>query len=391
MRIAYATTYDARNASTWSKFKRGNYGSNSFIAAALENEGIDLDYLGPLEQGYRWLTRGKWLYYRHLFNQVYYSWADLAVCKSYARQLERKLKQTTADLVIAPEGANPIAYLNCSQPIVMWVDTLVAELVDYYPYLKDICNETRRNIFTYEKQAIDRCALIIVTSDWAKQNAVKHYGIDADKIVVLPRGANIELAPGRTLEKAQELVAARPQMPCRLLFSGISWQRKGGDIAVKVAEWLNAQGIDTELIILGCRPALDPMPSFVKVVGYIDKSTAAGKTALLDWVASAHFLILPTREDCAPNVLIEANAFGVPCLTTNIAGIPTVVKSDVNGEMFDLEAPIEAYGNYVAKYMRDRAAYEKLAIDAFNEYQHRLNWQAVGQQAKHHFKKILQQ
>ena len=390
MRIAYATTYDARDASTWSKFKRGNYGSNRFIAAALANEGIEIDYLGPLEQRYRWLTRGKWLYYRHLFKRVYYSWADLAVCKSYARQLEHQLQQSPADLVIAPEGANPIAYLNCPQPIVMWVDTLVAELVDYYPYLRDICNETRRNIFTYEKRAIDRCALIIVTSDWAKQNAVKHYGIEADKIVVLPRGANIELVPGRTLEDVKKLVKVRPQSPCRLLFSGISWQRKGGDIAVKVAEWLNAQGIETELVVLGCKPALDPMPSFVKGVGYIDKSTEAGKKELLDWVASAHFLILPTREDCAPNVLIEANAFGVPSLTTNIAGIPTVVKPDVNGAMFDLDAPIEAYGNYVAAYMRDRAAYEKLALNAFNEYQNRLNWQAVGQQAKHHFEKILQ-
>ncbi|MBE7383095.1 MAG: glycosyltransferase family 4 protein [Leptolyngbya sp. SIO1E4] len=389
MKIAYATTYDVRNAATWSKFKQGNYGSNRFIAMTLENEGIDIDYLGPLEKRYRWLTRSKWLYHRHISKQVYYSWAETAICKNYAHQFARKLKQSSADLVLATEGANPIAYLTCSQPLVLWVDTFVAELIDYYPYLKNLCAETRKSILTYEKRALDYCALIIVTSDWAKQSAIKHYGIDANKIVILPRGANIELAPGRTLDDVKTLIAARPQAPCKLLFSAISWQRKGGDIAVKVAEWLNEQGLDTELIVLGCKPPLNPLPPFVKAVGYIDKSTEAGRAELLNWVAGAHFLILPTREDCAPNVLIEANAFGVPCLTTNIAGIPTVVRSDVNGEMFDLDAPIEAYGKYVAAYMGDRAAYDRLAVDAFMEYQNRLNWKVVGQQAKAYFEKIL--
>ncbi|NER79575.1 MAG: glycosyltransferase family 4 protein [Leptolyngbya sp. SIO1D8] len=389
MKIAYATTYDARNAATWSKFKQGNYGSNRFIATALENAGIEVDYLGPLQQGYRWLTKGKWLYYRHLPKQMYYSWTETAVCKYYARQLSKKLKQSSADLVLATEGAHPIAHLECSQPLVMWVDTFIAELIDYYPYLKNLCAENTQSILRYEQQAIDRCASIIVTSDWAKKSILKHYKINANKVVVLPRGANIELAPGRTINEIQTLIAARPQNLCRLLFSGISWHRKGGDTAVEVATWLNEQGIETELIILGCKPPSKALPSFVKVIGYIDKSTETGFQELLNWVSSAHFLILPTRGDCTPNVLIEANAFGVPCLTTNITGIPTVIKRGFNGEMFALDAPIEAYGKYVIACMNNRQAYEQLAFNAFLEYQNRLNWKAIGEAAKGHFEGIL--
>lgn len=391
MKIAYATTYDARDAASWPKFKRGNYGSNSYIAATLENEGIELDYLGPLKQEYRWLTRSKWLYYRHIAKKDYYSWSELAVCKGYGRQLAQKLNASNADLVLATEGANPIAYLDCHQPLVLWADTVVAELIDFYPYLKNICQETRRSIFTYEKRAIARCDLLIMTSDWAKENVIKHYGIDDSKVVVLPRGANIELVPGRSPETIDKLIRSRPERPCRLLFSGLSWERKGGDIAVKIAKRLNQRGVPTELIVLGCQPKLKSIPSFVKPIGYIDKSTEQGVAEMMEWVGSAHFMVLPTREDCTPNVLIEANAFGVPCLTTAIAGIPTIIREDINGKAFAMTDSIETYCDYVIRYMGDREAYHRLAMGAFSEYQTRLNWRAIGQTAKALFSKLVEE
>lgn len=390
MEIAYASTYDVCDESTWSKHHRGTYGSNRFIAKALENEHIKLDYLGPLERGYRWLTRLKWLYYHHITHQKYYTWADPFVGKYYARQLQSKLQNTQADIVLATEGTFHIAHLECPQPLVFWTDTCIAELIDYYPYLQNLCLETKRNIYAYEKKALERCALVILTSDWGKERILKHYALPDEKVMVLPRGANFELAPGRTLEEVQALVQRRSQTVCRLLFSGISWERKGGDMALKVAEWLNQQGVETELIILGCQPPLKSLPPFVKVVGYIDKSTAAGKQELLDWVASAHFLILPTRGDCTPNVLIEANAFGVPALTTNIAGVSSIIRNYVNGQMFEPDASSSAYGEYIARYIRDRSAYEQFALNAFREYQTRLNWKTIGSTAKQHFAALLE-
>lgn len=390
MKIAYVSTYDVLDESTWSKHQRGNYGSNRFIAKTLENEGVEIDYVAPLTQTYRWLTRGKWLYYHHIAKQKYYGWAEPLVGQQYAHQIERHLRQTPSDLVLATEGTFHLAYLNCPQPIVLWSDTCIAELIDYYPYLQGLCRETKQNILAYEKQGLNRCALIILTSDWAKERLLQRYDLPSQKVVVLPRGANIELSPGRCSADIERLIHRRSKTQCRLLFSGMSWERKGGDVAVEVATWLNQQGISTELVVLGCQPP-KALPSFVKPVGYIDKSTEAGKQELLNWVSSAHFLILPTRGDCTPNVLIEANAFGVPCLATDISGVSTILHRGVNGERFGLEAAAAEYGECIARYTGDRAAYERLAMNAFMEYQTRLNWQAVGQAAKRHFEKLVEQ
>ncbi|MDB9529815.1 glycosyltransferase family 4 protein [Oscillatoria sp. CS-180] len=389
MKIAYASTYDVNDDSTWSKHQRGTYGSNHFIAKTLENEGFEIDYVAPLKQKYRWLTRIKWLYYQHIAERKYYSWAEPLVNQQYAKQIRQRLQQSSADFILATEGTFHLAYLNCSQPIIFWTDTCVAELIDYYPYLQNLCQETKQNILAYEKQGLDRCSLIVLTSDWGRDRIIEHYHLPPEKVIVLPRGANIELSPRRTLADIEHLIHQRSTTVCRLLFSGVSWERKGGDTAVQVAAWLNQNGVPTELVVLGCQPPLNPMPPFIKVVGYIDKSTATGQQELLDWVASAHFLILPTRGDCTPNVLIEANAFGVPCLTTNITGISTVIRNDVNGRMFPLHAAAAAYGEYIARYRSDRAAYHQLALNAFVEYQTRLNWEVVGKSAKQHFESIL--
>ena len=50
---------------------------------------------------------------------------------------------------------------------------------------------------------------------------------------------------------AQRMIEARPNDRCRLLFVGIGWERKGGDVAVEVARLLNDRGLPTELTMLG--------------------------------------------------------------------------------------------------------------------------------------------
>jgi glycosyltransferase involved in cell wall biosynthesis len=72
------------------------------------------------------------------------------------------------------------------------------------------------------------------------------------------------------------------------------------------------------------------------VKGFIPKNTKTGQALLESLLADAHFLVLPTRADCVPVVIAEANSVGLPVVTSNVGGIPTVVRTDVNGAMFPL-------------------------------------------------------
>ncbi len=169
---------------------------------------------------------------------------------------------------------------------------------------------------------------------------------------------------------------------------GVNWQRKGGDMALKVAQRLNDEGLATELHVVGCTPPGD-IPSFVKVHGFINRETEAGKAHIDQMFQSAHFLIYPTKADALGMVLSEAAAFGVPALASNVGGIPGLVKADITGQTFAVDADPDEYCAFVMSYMNDTNQYQSLAYSTFENYKNNMSWPAVGAQARAAFRELL--
>jgi glycosyltransferase involved in cell wall biosynthesis len=239
-----------------------------------------------------------------------------------------------------------------------------------------------------ENAALDRCKLVIFASDWAAQTAMKTYEIAQSKIRVVPWGANLE--DNRTYEDVKNIVKFRAATPCKLLFIGIDWFRKGGDIAIEVAKELNKMGLTTELLVVGCEPITsEPLPSYVKNLGFINKYTKEGINKMNQLFCESHFFIMPSRAESYGHVFCEANSFGVPCLATEIGGIPTIIKSGLNGKYFSLDASISEYCTYIASLMSNYSEYKRLAHSSFHEYQSRLNWATAGQTVKHLIRELV--
>ena len=95
-------------------------------------------------------------------------------------------------------------------------------------------------------------------------------------------------------------------------------------------------------------------------------------------MTEAHFLILPSRAECAAVVFAEASSFGLPSLGTKVGGIPTVIRDGKNGQTFSLYDNPEAYCDYIQALMSSRQKYNELALSSFREYSERLNWVVAG-------------
>lgn len=381
MKVAYVTTYELSNTLTWQKTHVGLGGAGYYISKALTNQSVLLDYISPLNKKKSIVTKFKWNFYRHLMKKDYYSWAEPLVFRDYARQVSRKISNLNSDIILCPENAVPIADLECKQPVVLWTDSTLAGLINFYPYLSNLCNETARNIYKMERSALSKCGLVILPSEWAAETAIKIYGLDRSKVKVVPSGANIEC--NRTEDDIREIVNFRASNPCKLLFIGVEWTRKGGDTALEVAKELNNRGLHTELTVVGCQPkSKESLPSFVKSLGFIDKFSKEGQEKIDKLLADSHFLILPSQAECYGIVFCEANSFGVPCLATNVGGIPTVIRDNINGKTFSIDSNISEYCDYIMTLMSDYNEYKKLAFSSFNEYQSRLNWSVACKKVK---------
>ncbi|MCU0566346.1 MAG: glycosyltransferase family 4 protein [Oculatellaceae cyanobacterium Prado106] len=368
MKIAYVTTYDARQVGQWGG------GTAAFMTQAFQQDGVDVDFVGPLVENHEFL-KFKWRIYRHLIRRDFMIERNQGFAQRAAREAALGIQQAKADVILAPIPI-PVAYLDCPQPIVTWSDATFAGLLNFYPEFSNLCPETLRDGHRLEQAALDRCHLAIFSSDWAAKTALTHYQVDPAKVKVVCYGTNLP-PQDRDFATIKTAVQNRPSDRCNLLFLGVDWVRKGGKMAVEVARSLNQAGLKTTLTVAGCDPLEHPIPDFVRPLGYIPKSSPAGLQQISQLLAESHFLILPSLGDCTPMVFGEANAFGVPCLSTDVGGIPSVIREGYNGKTFPLQADPADYCHYILDLFLHYDQYQDLALSSFQEHESRLNWRSA--------------
>ncbi len=386
MKIAYVTTFDLENPKSWPRRHLGLYGAGAKIIQILREEDAEVAAIGPLGRKSNAITRLKWQFYKSVCKKNFYGRVDPWVAKDRARQVQSRLSLSDADILLCPENSVPLANVKSDKPLVLWTDTTLGSLIDFYPYLTNLCRETRDNLLTMEQQVLDSCSLVILTSQWAAQRAHDLYDISPSKIKIIPRGSNhIHTFTDAAIKTA---IRERPIRPCKLLFVGVDWKRKGGSKAVDVAKELNRQGITTELHIVGCKPP-GGVPDFVKTHGFIDRATDEGRSKISALFKSSHFLLFPTKADTFGIVLSEAASYGVPALASEVGGISSVIKADITGKTFSIDSESDAYCQFIREYMMDLDRYHALANSTFAHYKEHVSWPAIGKEARAAFASLL--
>jgi glycosyltransferase involved in cell wall biosynthesis len=368
MNVTYLTEYDATNIHKFS-------GLGYYIGRSLENQGCKIDYITLPKKNKRFIFIIKLLYYK-LLGKSYDVNREPYISKHYAL-IVNKLLNSNTDIIFSP-GTLPVALLKTNVPVVIYTDACFAGMINFYKYFTNMPEETIRNGNLLEQSALSNCTMAIFSSSWAAESAIKNYQILKSKVFVVPFGANIE--SNLNEEAILEIIERKSTGIIKLLFLGVDWERKGGDVALETSIILNASGFRTELHIVGSEMPGVEFPSFVVNHGFVSKSTKGGRDLLNDLLMNSHFLILPTKADCTPVVYSEANSFGLPCLTTNVGGIPSIIESGVNGKTFLIgESPL-SYVEYICEMVRDREAYNHLCMSSFKQYKNRLNWSTSGKE-----------
>jgi glycosyltransferase involved in cell wall biosynthesis len=368
VKIAYVTSYDADDVRNWS-------GLGFFIRKALTDAGLAVETMRPRLPFSPRLTAKRAFSGRGRGQGFLWS-RDPALLRRQADDIRRQLAASDVDVVFSP-GTLPIAYLDEARPIAFWADATFDLMLELYPGFINLTPASRAAGVRADTEALARASLALYTSDWAARSAVETYGASPSKVEVVPFGANLHepVEPSRVAR----LISERLWDVCKLLFIGIDWKRKGGDLAVKVTERLNAGGLPTVLTVAGCRPEIPAeLRRIVDVRGFIDKSGESGRAELHSLLAESHFLILPSEAECYGLVLCEANAYGVPCLASSVGGIPTIIRNGVNGQLFDPRDDGSSFVQFVLSAFGDHERYQALAHRSYEEYRTRLNWRVSG-------------
>jgi glycosyltransferase involved in cell wall biosynthesis len=368
LKTAYVTLDDPLDVASWS-------GINKHMALALEGQGVEMRYVGALRDRYLAVKKIRYRVGEALGLLRYLPDRSHLSARSYARQVQARLERSDCDVVFAT-GTIPLAFLRTELPVAFWSDATLPVMLDFYPSYSNVSRRSMRAGLELEQRALQQTSLAIYSSEWAAEAAIEHFQLERDRVMVVPFGANIDSAP--TTEEIERIAEERSREHCQLLFLAVEWERKGGDIAVEAARWLNERAIPTTLVVAGCSPPADVSEPFVECRGFLDKKTRRGRAELHQLLAESHFLIHPARADATPIVLPEASAFGLPILASSVGGICTIVRSARNGYTLSPEADGEVYGALIKDMFEDRKRMLKLAHSSHREYRTRLNWDAAG-------------
>ena len=364
MKVGFAGRWDPLDKTAWS----GTY-LHSYNAIKKYYPVETFYYKWP------WHVREKLILHKQ-FQKLIHKKAAVEFLKGYAkyfsRQLEKELLRRKVDVLFVPSAPQLIAYCKTDIPIIYMTDATFFQLQGYYTFFKDIAQYNINEGIAMDKLVFENAAHCMTASEWTKRSAISDYKIPANKITVAPLGANLDRIPGM-----EELKKEKNKI-CQLLFLGVEWERKGGQIALDTFYKLQANGIPVHLTIIGCVPPVSINDKNITVIPFIDKHSETEAARLYNIIRNSDFLLLPTRAECAGVAFCEASAFGVPSITTDTGGVSTYVQDGVNGFTLPLAATADKYADKIQELYTNDEAYQKLCISSRKKYEEELNWDNWG-------------
>jgi glycosyltransferase involved in cell wall biosynthesis len=109
---------------------------------------------------------------------------------------------------------------------------------------------------------------------------------------------------------------------------------KGADLLIDAVARLRADGKRVTLTLAGDGEELESLKAQIQKLGLAETVRFIGHVKARYGFSKGRVLVVPSRGDSMPYVVIEAAAAGIPMVATNVGGIPEIFGSDHTDALF---------------------------------------------------------
>jgi len=179
---------------------------------------------------------------------------------------------------------------------------------------------------------LKRAARVVALWPGAAEVLVRVHGVPAGKVTVIPNGVPADRFP---LADDSARAAARVELglpagePLVVYLGALSPEKQVGDALAALAGLpgvhLAVVGGGPERAALEARAGALGVTGRVHFTGPVDRPQAA--------LAAADVVVLPSRTEGMPAVLVEAGLTGRPAVATAVGGVPEIVRPDETGAL----------------------------------------------------------
>ncbi len=177
-----------------------------------------------------------------------------------------------------------------------------------------------------KRSELDRADVVTAVSGAVADSLVRDYGVDRARVRVVPNGADApdeerEARAARRLREELGAGAARPLWVC----AGRLEEQKGQDVLLESLAEVRRHDRDFVAVLAGdgsCRAALEQRAA---ALGLGERVRFPGQVEDLGpLLAAADAVVMPSRWEGLPLVLLEALARGRPVVASAVGGVPEV-------------------------------------------------------------------
>jgi len=186
-------------------------------------------------------------------------------------------------------------------------------------------------LFAYaERRACENACRVIVVSGQNQAEAIKHYGLDGDRISVIPNGVDVK----RFNPKVDgEMVRRRLGLEEKqvILFVGGLRDRKGIPYLLQAMSQIRRESPDSYLVICGEGSQRGNLQRMSRELGISECTIFTGEVPyedLPEYYAACDLLVLPSNYEAQGIVLLEAMSSQRAVVATQVGGIPETVGPD---------------------------------------------------------------
>lgn len=351
-------------------------GSGTFycMSLELERQGCQVHYFGPIPYSVPFSTRVWRFLTKRILRKRYITYLDPAVAQVLGKKLMQQLEGVSVDLLMTNDPG-VAAGLQVDVPVVYYSDVMIPAVISKASIQKILPykNVPFAFLMYYQKTmrlCLKNAELVVFPAPWLEEEALK-YGVASEKIREIPFGANIP-DPGRSVALTRKFEKCAK---VRLLFVGVDWVGKGGDVALQTVTLLMEQGLDVTLDVVGL--ILENAPAYVRCHGLLRKNVPEDWNKLDQLYRTSDVFIFPSHSEGSAIVPREAAAYGLPTLAYRIDGMLSSVVDGQSGVLLEPGSGPEVFAQVITEWLAQPDVYKQLSMGAREFYETNANWDSV--------------
>lgn len=184
----------------------------------------------------------------------------------------------------------------------------------------------------------------------------------------------------------RDILGIRPEEKVLLHVSNFRKVKRVQDI-VKTFLYVRKQ-MPCKLVLVGDGPERHPILEEVKGTPYEKDILFLGKQEnVAELYALADLFLLMSEKESFGLVLLEAMACGVPCIGTNIGGIPEVIDHNKNGFIVEMGA-VEKAALYIVEILSNDEKYEQFRQHALETVTKKFSMETIVDQYESYYYQV---